>query len=145
MGLQEYSFALDHIMKTFCLFSVVLIFSPYARAQKAQFAQKPQEVTFSQLSAQDLIGLCKPVDAGVHSDLSQLCLMYLTGFTDGYNIAMARFNHEKQSAFCPPNEVTREQMAKVIVKYGADHPNLLWAGAPLFVAASLKDSYPCQE
>jgi hypothetical protein len=44
-----------------------------------------------------------------------------------------------------PEEVTRQQMAKVIVKYGADHPNLLWIGGALFTAATLKDAYPCKE
>jgi hypothetical protein len=36
-------------------------------------------------------------------------------------------------------------MAKVLVKFAADHPNYLWTKAPLFTAMSLKDAYPCQE
>jgi hypothetical protein len=108
-------------------------------------AQKPQQVTFSPVTAEELVGLCKSVDANAQSDAAALCLTYISGFTDGYSVAMARFNHEKQSAFCPPQEVTRQQMAKVLVKYGGDHPNQLWTGGALFTAIALKDAYPCQE
>lgn len=117
-----------------------------ATAQKTQVpTQKPQQVSFSAITAEDLIGLCKGVQADGSSTSSTACLSYIAGFTDGYGVAMARFNHEKQSAFCQPQEVTRQQIAKVIVKYGDDHPNLLWTGGALFTALALKDAYPCQE
>jgi len=124
---------------------------PFLLAQKPQVNQpsavllKPQEVTFSQLNAEALVGLCRDVETDMNSPGSKLCLFYLTGFGDGYAMAMLKFNHEKQSGFCPPQEVTRPQMAKVIVKYGADHPNELWINSALFTATALKDAYPCQE
>jgi len=108
-------------------------------------AQKPQQVTFSSITSEELIGLCKTVEGTAQSDTSLLCLTYISAFTDGYNVAMARFNKEKQAGFCPPQEVTRQQMAKVIVKYGTDHPNQLWVGGALFTALAFKDAYPCQE
>src|SRR5258708_37447323 len=82
-------------MKTLRLFFMCLLFSvtffvlaPCARAQTPQVAQKPQKVTFSSITAEDLIRLCKGVDADKPSEPSTMCLIYLGGFTDGYNIAM---------------------------------------------------------
>jgi hypothetical protein len=135
-----------------CLF-VVIVLTLIGAGQKQQTpsgkpqmpAQKPQLVAFLPLKGEGLTTLCKEVETDASSSDSTICLSYLGGFTDGYGVAMARFNHEKQSAFCPPLEVTRQQMARVIVKYGADHPNLLWTGAGLFTAIALKDAYPCDE
>ncbi len=136
----------EQTMKRVALLLVVIgsILCGAGQAQQTP-AQKPQTVAFTPLEADALIALCKGAETDASSSGSMTCLSYIGGFTDGYNVAMARFNHEKQSAFCPPPEVTRQQMAKVIVKYGADHPNLLWSGAALFTALALKDAYPCQE
>jgi hypothetical protein len=66
---------------------------------RAQVAQKPQHVAFTPITAEELIASCKDVDADANSKFAEVCLTYIAGFTDGYNIAMARFNKEKQSAF----------------------------------------------
>jgi len=110
------------------------------QAQKPPVSQKPEQVAFSPITAEELIAFCKDVDSAGHTQDAITCLTYIAGFVDGYNIAMAKFNKEIQSQFCPPADVTRTQMAKVIVKYGADHPNYLWAGAPLFTVMALKDA-----
>jgi hypothetical protein len=125
---------------------IVLISTLFAVGQKVPApALPPQQVTFRTLGAEDLISLCKKVEVDAKSWESMACLSYISGFTDGYGMALARFNHEMQSVFCLASAVTPQQMAKVIVKYGADHPNQLWLGAALFTAASLKDAFPCQE
>lgn len=130
-------------------FSILVVSSLCVPAQTAKSPQtpamKPQQVVFTPLEAESLIAACKGVDANPSTASSMSCLSYISGFTDGWGVAMARFNHENQSAFCPAPEVTRPQMAKVIVKYGDDHPNLLWSGAALFTALALKDAYPCEE
>lgn len=134
-----------HIGLLFCV--VGLIHGQQAQAP----ALPPQNVGFSPLTAEGLISLCKDADANLPSDANppsltgMTCLSYIGGFRDGFGVAMAKFNHEKQSLFCTPPEVTNAQIAKVVVKYGADHPNQLWTGAALFTALALKDGYPCTQ
>lgn len=76
--------------------------TPYATGQHSQAsapAQKPQLVSFTSIGAEELIAGCKDVGADSPSTAAMTCLSYIAGFTDGFGIAMARFNHEKQSAF----------------------------------------------
>ena len=107
------------------------------------YAQSNSEVTFRPFSAEDLIKICKNADDS-SSKTGSMCLMYLGGFTDGHNLALLKFNKKQPDTFCPPIEVTPSQMASVIVKYGIDHPELLWLRAALFSATALKAAYPCQ-
>jgi hypothetical protein len=116
-----------------------------AEAQTARrVAERPREVLFSQLTGEQLVDLCKHAERETLDSESLECQMYLAGFRDGYNIAMYIFNDQKQSRFCPPDAVTVSQMAKVVVKYGNDHPQDLWLRAGLFTITALKEAYPCQ-
>lgn len=125
-------------MKALIMFSLLTLSISHVEAQK------PHEVTFRQLSGENLVDLCKSVDIDAHAQASTQCLFYIGGFNDGFNMAMLRFNNSKQAQFCPPDEVTPTQVAKVIVKYGADHPDKLWLNAALFTSVTLQDAYPCQ-
>jgi hypothetical protein len=69
---------------------------------------------------------------------------YLRGFTDGFGAALIGLNDSKQVAFCPPKEVTVSQMAKVVVKFGNDHPEKLSMPAFLFTLVTLREAYPYQ-
>ena len=132
-------------MMTIRLIAILAALAVGASAQTpTRVAQKPKEVTFRQFSGDDLVKLCEIAGADEHALTARMCLMYIAGFTDGFNIGMLKFNNQKQANFCPPDEVTPDQMAKVIVKYGSDHPEQLWVTAALFSAAALRDAYPCQ-
>ena len=129
----------------FCAALLVVALTIMQGQQTHTPALPPDDVAFSSLSAEDLVQACKDASANPVSASGTMCLTYVAGFKDGFGIAMAKFNHQKQSGFCPPPEVTTSQAAKVIVKFAADHPNLLWSGAALFTAIALKDAYPCKE
>jgi hypothetical protein len=53
--------------------------------------------------------------------------------------------HGKQTYFCPVQEVTTTQMAKVVVKYGNDHPEKLWMRASMLTLFALRGAYPCEK
>jgi hypothetical protein len=138
-------------MKKIASLALLAYLTPLLVAQKErpQLSQtpalNPQEVTFSQLTGDGLVRFCKGVDADENSSGSLMCEFYLTGFGDGFGMAMLKFNKEKQSQFCIPEEVTKPILAKVIVKFGADHPNYLALPSGLFTAMALKDAFPCRE
>jgi hypothetical protein len=111
--------------------------------------QKPQRVIFwSPMSGEELVDKCK--DAGSEEPAagtevqSLQCLVYISGFTDGYGAALIGFNNNKQAAFCPPEQVSLTQMARVLVKFGKDHPEKLWMRAYTVTLLALKDAYPCR-
>jgi hypothetical protein len=132
-------------MKMIRLLAALAALSIAATAQTpTRVAQKPQEVTFRNFSGDDLVKLCENGSADEHTLTNRMCLMYVSGFTDGYNVAMLKFNNQMQANFCPPNEVTPDEMAKVIVRYGSAHPEQLKFPAALFLPTALKDAYPCQ-
>lgn len=106
---------------------------------------KPGDVQFRALTGEQLTEMCKNADENSTDQSTMMCLLYLSGFTDGFNMALLRLGQEKQTGFCPPKGVTPGQMAKVVVKYGNDNPDKLWLSAALFTAAALKNAYPCQE
>jgi hypothetical protein len=81
------------------LLSLVLISIAVDAQAPQRVAQKPRTVTFSPISADDLIKWCKDVDEESPNTNTVTCLSYIGGFTDGYNIAMAKFNNEKQAQF----------------------------------------------
>lgn len=84
------------------------------------------------MTAEDLVGLCKHVETEEHSEPSMACLMYISGVEDGFSMSLLKYNGDKQTVFCPPDGVTRTQIAKVIVKFGNDHPNQLLTRAAVF-------------
>lgn len=117
-----------------------------AEAQTPQrVMQKPQEAGFTTLTSEDLVKLCKDADPDGHDRDSAMCLMYIVGFEDGYSVGLVLFNNKEQVGFCLPPGVTTWQMAKVVEKYGNDHPENLWLNAGVFIALALKDAYPCQK
>ena len=118
-----------------------LIVGLLAVAVLAAGAQTPQRVFFHIVTGEYLVNLCKVAEL----DSRDPCLNYIAGFTDGYATGMIVFNNSQQARFCPSREVTPFEMAKVLVKYGNDHPEDLSTRAALFTAYALKDAYPCQE
>jgi hypothetical protein len=133
-------------MKIMLLLAALVIFLSGTEAQN--LPRKPQEVVFwSPLSGEDLVRKCKLVDSESDSPTKQdglQCLVYISGFTDGYGAALIPFHHNKQAAFCPPDGVNLGQMAKIVVKFGTDHPEDLWMKAPSFTLQALSNAYPCQ-
>ena len=69
------------------------------------------------------------------------CISFISGVVDGGQFA-ARGN---RSLFpvCFPPDVDGSQMAKIVVKYGDDHPEKLNNGGAYIVMTSLTQAFPC--
>ena len=77
-----------------------------------------------------------------------LCSGFIMGVIDAetYRAEVFRSFGQKdaQSSECVPNSVTTTQVAKVIVKYGSDHPEDLNDAAIDFLHGALMSSFPCK-
>ncbi len=77
-----------------------------------------------------------------------LCSGYIIGVIDAESYRAEVFRSfgqkEARSPECVPETVTVTQLAKVIVKYGNDHPNELHTAAVDFVHGAFMSAFPCK-
>ena len=137
-------------MKQMQVFFAFLVLVSAAAAQSnggasASPTYKPEIVQFRSFSGEDLIEFCRDASESNRDMGSNMCVMYISGFLDGYSTGLLLLNHEKQYKFCTPDGVTPTQVAKIVARYGSLHPEGLHINAALFSAAALKDAFPCQE
>ena len=71
----------------------------------------------------------------------QACSSYIEGVVDA--ISADKIAHPDDVFFCVPKEATYEQFARVIVKYGDDHPEQLHLSAVIFVVNAFSSAFPC--
>ncbi len=122
------------------LLAILAAFAVTAQAQTAPV------LSYSGFSGEDIINRCGTMPAkdqqlGAAVEVFRTeCLAYIRGFLDGYSVAA----NSKDAAFCLPDGVSPGQMAKVIIKFGADHPEKLWMKANEFTLLALKGAYPCR-
>lgn len=83
------------------------------------------------------------IDRGETGDASkaQACISYIAGFFDGQSMAAGMSG--VRYPVCVDSETTQSQLAKVVVKYGDDHPAILHEVAGDLINEALKDAYPC--
>jgi hypothetical protein len=97
-------------------------------------------------SGNDFLRICEP-KGEPSNPIEGICLSYANGVIDGYDYAFATVqakNHEKVTgAFCPPNEITRGQQYRIVVKYLNDHPEETHRVAPALIAESMQAAFPC--
>ncbi len=62
-----------------------------------------------------------------------LCLGYVAGAYDAL-----------ETQLCVPGESTLDQVAKVVQKYLAEHPERLHRPGSVLVALAIKDAWPCK-
>jgi Rap1a immunity proteins len=74
-----------------------------------------------------------------------LCLGYLSGFRDSHTADSLIINRIKPGLnfYCMPDSVTPGQMARVVVKYLSDHPEVLHKSRPFVVLDSFMKAFPC--
>jgi TonB family protein len=70
-----------------------------------------------------------------------ICIGYIAGVSD-WVPGLLRETH--RSGICIPSGVTFGDLAKVIVKYGDDHPQRLYVDRGSGVLLALRDTFPCQ-
>ncbi|MBZ5662382.1 MAG: hypothetical protein LAO08_18425 [Acidobacteriia bacterium] len=78
-----------------------------------------------------------------------LCLGYITGFIDGYNIGMETDKSQTGSShpsFClPPKEpISGNQGLRIVVKWLNEHPERLQQPKQVLITLAFKDAFPCK-
>jgi hypothetical protein len=76
---------------------------------------------------------------------SGTCMGFIAGVLDRDTIATTdETGHPAGRNFCVPAEASTTQLAKVVVKYGDDHPQQLHLPAVVIVLLAMKDAFPCK-
>lgn len=118
------------------------------------FQQKPDDIAFAVVSrggtAEDLVNGCKGAEnvdpvmktvPGKDATKVGFCFGYISGVLDFDRLESAA---RKQAArYCVPDNASSSQLAKVIVKYGNDHPEELHLPAVAFVGLAMITAFPC--
>ena len=101
------------------------------------------------LHGSDLMDACRNIkltEAGGKGELAELniCVGYIMGVVDGSTWASG-WNANHLFPICIPVEVTREQLVRIVLKYGNAHPDELHAHAQELVTSALLQTFPCKE
>jgi hypothetical protein len=70
--------------------------------------------------------------------MNAACISYVTGVVDGQWWGEPNMN-------CIPDGVTTGQLAQVVRKYLAEHPERLHLNAPVLVADAVSGAWPCAQ
>jgi hypothetical protein len=70
------------------------------------------------------------------------CMGYILGIVDMHS-TLSTVMHKSQSGYCIPKGATPTQLAKVVNKYGIDHPEELHQAGILIVVESFQKASPC--
>ena len=102
-----------------------------------------------EISARDFFDYCKlevkHLDGFQSLTTSEIrkatsCQKHVMGFINSHLLEKNKNNH---TLYCKPSEVTVNQITRMFVKYGGDHPEELpGSGSEMFLN-SLKTAYPC--
>ncbi|MGB8581634.1 MAG: Rap1a/Tai family immunity protein [Candidatus Sulfotelmatobacter sp.] len=72
------------------------------------------------------------------------CMGFIQGVIDSDTIAHTDKNGHPVGRLCVPAEASERQLAKIVVKYGDDHPQQLHFPAAVIVLLAMKEAFPCQ-
>lgn len=97
-------------------------------------------------NAEALVNNCAAVDKMLPKDAPGLsyCFGYILGVVDMHNALNAVLSNPRDNTYCMPDSATATQLAKVVVKYGNDHPEELNQAALLVVSNAFVRSFPCK-
>ncbi len=98
-------------------------------------------------TAGELMTDCRQVAALDRGDKTAMmaierCSKYIVGVTDG--IAVDKMAHPTDVFFCLPDRISDEELTRVVLKYGEDHPEKLHLTSAVFVVSALTEAYPCR-
>lgn len=71
------------------------------------------------------------------------CTQYIAGVLDAHGYDLSRFGSRRN--FCIPEDVTTEELERVVVKWLKDHPDKLRVTAANLVLLAFADAYKCKE
>ncbi len=104
----------------------------------------------STISAEDLVRLCRPVMNATpentlpldQTNAAGFCMGYVTGVSDA--VSYAENGGTFSQNLCIPKGVSSSQIARIVVKYGNDHPERLHLHATVFTIEALQGAFPCR-
>jgi hypothetical protein len=137
---------MSKIVLALVLVLIVVSFSP-----SLVRAQQGGDVHLHGGGAETLVNDCVAVDRmdpqthqGPAKDAQsiQYCFGYVLGFVDTYAILSPSLRFTGN--ICIPDNVSVTQLAKVVAKYGADHPEELNQPAMVVVSEAFVHSFPCK-
>ena len=122
--------------------AVCCLFPAAGDAQDVFFRNGRAEILVQNCKAVAAVNLEKMVAPGNRmSDIGR-CLGFMEGVIDAS--ALLHANDPKAVIyFCVPQTASGAELAKVIVKYGEDHPEQLHIPGAIFVTNSLSVAFPC--
>lgn len=117
--------------------------------------QSEPHVFFRKGTFEGLADSCKKVDSihdgvmpGENQAGAAICLGFINGVVDGITFADAAKSGGNlktlQRTLCVPENASGAQLAKVVVKYGADHPEELHQPAAIEVVFAFKAAFQCE-
>lgn len=74
----------------------------------------------------------------------QYCFGYIFGVVDMRDILNASLPNPKDGLFCIPDNASATQLAKVVARYGTEHPEKLNEAALVLVSDAFTKSFPCK-
>ena len=92
----------------------------------------------------DLIKWCQDVSSDNADTQSSFGSGYCVGTMSTVNTLANYINNGLSSEMCPPPEITNEQMARIVVKYLQQTPELLNLDAAVLTVSALRNAYPCK-
>ncbi|MCG9697451.1 Rap1a/Tai family immunity protein [Shewanella sp. Isolate11] len=80
----------------------------------------------------------KAIDAGI-------CLGYVSGVAESLNFVNGINKGKKRylPIACIPNNVSDDQLARIVVKHLKDNPRILHESRTFIVARALREAFPC--
>lgn len=110
---------------------------------------------------QDCQEAVRHIDGAEASPGAAACILYVTGYTDGLLCAALikmlgpecrdlspeetwKHGWSEIGAFCPPVNLSDQQVVRVLVKYLQDNPQQLHRPARILIMMSLVDAFPCR-
>ncbi|HME74044.1 MAG TPA: Rap1a/Tai family immunity protein [Myxococcota bacterium] len=70
------------------------------------------------------------------------CTQYIAGVADAHGYDLSRFGSPRD--FCTPEDITIEELERVVVKWLKDHPEKLRVTAANLVLLALSDAFKCR-
>lgn len=138
--------------------TVVLLIS-FCTSSLGQGRQVEANIHFHAGLSEQLVTSCRAADKVMRSvgstmstmDLleefkkSGTCTGFIQGVLDHETITTTDENgHPAGRHFCVPAEASSTQLAKIVVKYGDDHPQQLHLPAVIIVLLAMGDAFPCR-
>jgi len=74
-----------------------------------------------------------------------LCTSYITGVGEGYGTTLTHIYPSRDRLICLPNNVTRGQAARVVLKYLKNNPETLHYLASYQTLVALQKAFPCKK